>query len=312
MSDPDETRLLVELSRDHYLAGRSKVEIAQDRGLSRFQVARLLERARALGVVRIEVAVPPHLDLPRARRLAARLGAAAVVVAESADDPAVTRENVARELAGVIGSRVVRGGCLGLAWSRTVEAAVGHLPALPSCDVVQLSGALPVAGGDHGYGIHYRFAAMPGVRTWPLLAPLVVGDATTAEALRGEPEIAAALRRAGDLDVAVVEVCPWSAQGADLYGRVPAADRDAAAAAGAVAECAGRLLDPDGRPVAAAFDARVLAAQVDQLVRTPEVIAAGQGAAAAPGLRAAVAGGLARILVMDDSAAAGLERLLEA
>src|SRR5690625_6780453 len=35
-------RLLAQLARDHYLEGRSKVEIGKANGLSRFQVARLL------------------------------------------------------------------------------------------------------------------------------------------------------------------------------------------------------------------------------------------------------------------------------
>ena len=38
------------IARDFYLDGKSKIEIAESYGISRFKVARLLEEARAAGV----------------------------------------------------------------------------------------------------------------------------------------------------------------------------------------------------------------------------------------------------------------------
>jgi DNA-binding transcriptional regulator LsrR (DeoR family) len=78
-----------------------------------------------------------------------------------------------------------------------------------------------------------------------------------------------------------------------------------------VAECSGRLFDAAGHRVITPLDARVVGVTFDQLVRTPEVITTGYGRAAAVGLRAAVAGGLATTVVCDDAAADALEELLE-
>src|ERR687894_332315 len=47
--------LTASVARRYYLDGKSKVEIADELGMSRFQVARLLEAARASGLVRIEI-----------------------------------------------------------------------------------------------------------------------------------------------------------------------------------------------------------------------------------------------------------------
>ena len=41
---------LAAIARDFYLDGKSKIEIAESYGISRFKVARLLEEARAAGV----------------------------------------------------------------------------------------------------------------------------------------------------------------------------------------------------------------------------------------------------------------------
>ncbi|MEL7978111.1 sugar-binding domain-containing protein [Isoptericola sp. F-RaC21] len=312
MTDADHARLLVEVSRDYYLDNRSKVDIAQHRGISRFQVARMLAEARESGVVRIEISPPAHLDTDRAQRLADRLGAREVVIAGSGGSPGATRESVARALAGVVAGHVREGTTLGVSWSRTIELAVRHLEPLPACDVVQLVGALPVDGSGDSLDMIQAFRRMPGVHTWPVWSPLLVADPGTAAGMRRQPEIAAALDRADGLDLAVVAVGAWTPAASTVFPQVTGDERRAASAAGTVAECSGRLFDADGRRVVTSLDARVVGVTFDQLVRTPEVVTAGYGREAAPGLRAAVAGGIATTVVCDDDAASALEDLLGA
>ncbi|AEG45482.1 sugar-binding transcriptional regulator [Isoptericola variabilis] len=309
-TDSELVRLLVDVSRDYYLEGRSKVDIAKARGLSRFQVARMLDQARELGIVRIEIGAPLHLDPTRWDGLAEALGARQVVVVASGSDTVATRENVARALADVVGERVRPGFVVGVSWSRTVEAAVRHLVPLPPCEVVQLVGALPVAGSGNSLELVQRFAAMPGVRTLPLWTPLIISDAETASGMRRQPGIAEALRRADELDLAVVAIGAWAEGRSTVYPHLTPEELEAARAAGVVAECSGRLVDAEGRPVRTALDERVVGVTIDQLVRTPEVVAVGYGPQVAPGLRAAVRGGFASTLVLDEEAALALERLL--
>lgn len=309
MTDVEHARILVEVSRDYYLDNRSKVDIADRHGISRFQVARLLAEARESGVVRIEIAPPPHLDTDRAARLAARLGAREVVVAGSGHDVASTRDALARTLAAVIAAHAREGATIGVSWSRTIELAVRHLDPLPPCEVVQLVGALPVDGAGDSLDIVQAFRRMAKVRTWPVWSPLLVADPGTAAGMRRQPEIAAALDRADGLDLAVVAVGAWTASGSTVFPQVTGDERRAAEAAGAVAECSGRLFDADGKRVVTPLDARVVGVTFDQLVRTPEVVTTGYGRDAAPGLRAAVAGGIATTVVCDEAAAAALEEL---
>ncbi|WP_307843942.1 sugar-binding transcriptional regulator [Sanguibacter suaedae] len=303
MTDPVQAKLLVDVSTDYYLGNRSKVEIAKEHGISRFQVARMLVQARELGIVRIEISPPAHLDGARAGDLAAALGVSHVHIARTGEDGDATRASVAAGLAAVVRERAVRGMTLGVSWSRTVELAARDLAGLPPCDVVQLVGALPVEGSGNSVELIHRFKAQPGVRTWPIWAPLVVDDAATAAGLRRQPEIAQTLDRAGSLDLAVVAIGAWSAHASTVYDLAPEEDRRAGRDAGAVAECSGRLFDDSGAPVRTALDERVVGVTIEQLVRTPEVVAVGYGAEAARGLCAAVRGGFASVLVVDEACA---------
>ena len=60
---PAELVLMASVARSHYVEGRAKTEIAQQFGISRFKVARLLELARDTGLVRIEIDRPGALDI---------------------------------------------------------------------------------------------------------------------------------------------------------------------------------------------------------------------------------------------------------
>ncbi len=59
---PSEIVLAGVVARRYYLEERSKVQIAEELGLSRFQVTRILGRARAEGWIKIQIDLPGHID----------------------------------------------------------------------------------------------------------------------------------------------------------------------------------------------------------------------------------------------------------
>ncbi|UFU05399.1 sugar-binding transcriptional regulator [Ruania halotolerans] len=296
--DHSELILMRDVSIDFHLEGKSKVEIAKERDLSRFQVARLLSSARDLGIVRIAISLPEESDSELGAQLSAELGVD-VSISPSHSDVGQRRELLARTVARAVRDRVREGMTVGMSWSRTIEAAAQYIDQLAPCEIVQLVGAQPVQGSGDSLELIQRFKAMPGVRTWPIWAPLVVRDAATATGLREQPQIAEALAKAGSLDLAVVAIGGWSRPTSTVYPNLSDADLEAARAGGTVGECSGRLFDADGREVQTPLDERVVAVTLEQLRRTPEVIACGFGAPCAPAVRAAVRGGFASALVLD-------------
>jgi hypothetical protein len=65
---PAEMVAAAQVARRYYFDNRSKVQIARELGMTRSRVARLLERARTSGIVRISVIGAGSLDLVLSER----------------------------------------------------------------------------------------------------------------------------------------------------------------------------------------------------------------------------------------------------
>ncbi len=311
MPEISHEELLARIGQAYYLDGQSKVEIATEYGISRFQVARFLDEARAEGIVHIEIRRPGGEVETDADVLAKALGIRKVVVVGTMAGNAQHHDLLARAVAEEIMREARMGMTIGISWSRTLDVAVGHVTELPKCDIVQLAGALPVAGGGNPLDIIQRLGRVGGGRTWPMWAPLMVDSAATAVGLGRQPEIAEAMRKADSLDLAVVAIGAWAPNLSTVWDRVDNAVRQDGIGKGAVAECSGRLIGADGTPIRSELDARIVSVSISQLRRTPKVVGVAYGAGRAPAVRACIAAGIVHTLVIDEALALQLKRDME-
>src|ERR687897_2112865 len=83
---PARVVLTASVARRYFLDGRSKVEIAEEFGMSRFKVARLLDDARESGLVRIEIRHQGEIDVDLSAQLRERFGLLHSIVVDGADD----------------------------------------------------------------------------------------------------------------------------------------------------------------------------------------------------------------------------------
>lgn len=300
--------LLAAVARRYYLGDESKVAIAADLGLSRFKVARLLERARQEGVVRIEIADDSGLDTGQAQRLCTALGlrSAHVLAQTPAANENEVRDRLAQTGAAVLGERLGPDDVLGLPWSRTVARMVARLDSLPPVPVVQLSGALTLTDHDSAVDIVREAARISAGPAHHFYAPLVATDAASARMLLRQPSVADAMSHISDVTVAVVGVGAWSEHESTLYDLATEQERRELATAGAVGEVSGVFVDEKGSALKARMSHRVISAEADQLRAIPHVIALASGAARAAAVRAAVRGGLVDSVVVDFELAAAL------
>lgn len=294
---------LVSISVAYYRDGKSKVEIADDHGISRFQVARMLSDAARLGIVEIQIHDPRSFSSSLGGRVTERLGLRRVVVASPPADPAQLIDRLGKAAMELLKSLAAPHMTIGLSWSRTLDAAARYLPSLAPCTVVQLVGALQLRGSQQLLQVLAKLDGAPGTRTWPLYTPLLVDAESTATDLRRQPEIAETLAHADDLDLAVVAIGSWKKGESTVWAKVGADVRTAARDAGAVAEISGRLLDSDGHAIHSELDKRTIGVSVEQLVKTPEVIAVARGASRADAVVAAVRSGIVTSLVIDSELA---------
>lgn len=302
---PEGTQIHYDVARAYYVDGLSKVEIGERLGVSRFQVAKLLKEAVDTGVVRIELRRPQStLTSTLASEVAEVLAVRQVRIAEHAgtDAPAAS-ELLGRTVMETIQDLIRPRMTVGLSWSRTLDVAAKFMQEPPPCDIVQLAGALQLPGVGSLPQLISRLGNRPGINTWPIHAPLVVDEESTARDLRKQPEISEALDRADRLDMAVVSLAQWKAGESSVWDKVSTDDRELAARAGAVAEISGRLLAADGSPVVTRLDRRIISVGLDQLARTPEVVAVVPSAGRVDAVFAAARAGFVTTLVMGSDLA---------
>ncbi|HYJ66298.1 MAG TPA: sugar-binding domain-containing protein [Nocardioidaceae bacterium] len=296
------------LARRFHLDGRSKTELAEEFGLSRFKVARMLEEARELGVVDVTITLPTHIDADLSTTLGEQYGLRrAIVVDVPTRSDVDVRSQLGAVAADLLGELVSADEVLGLSCSRTVAAATEALTTLAPCTVVQLTGTL--AGPDIAAGSVEsvrRAAAIGGGQGFPIYGPMLLPDAATARALAGESAIRATIEQFGRVGIAMVAIGAWRDDLSTVWTLAEERARRAATKAGAVGEIGGRLFDASGNPVATELDERILGITLDQLRRVPEVIGLMYDARRADAARAALLGGLVDTFVTDASLARAL------
>lgn len=281
--------------------------IARTHGISRFQVARLLDEAREEGIVRIEIRRPGCGVDVDADALAKLLGIGRVVVVRTVTDELVLRDDQARVLAAELMREVKTGMTVGISWSRTLGLVSRHVRELPNCDIIQLAGAPPGHGSGNPLELVQLLGRVSGGQAWPMWAPLVVDSAATSSGLRRQPEIAEAMRKADMMDLAVVAIGAWASNLSSVWARVDNTVRQDGSDRGAVAECSGRLIAADGSDVPSDLDARIMSVRLDQLRRTPKVLAVAQGAERADAVQACIAARIVHTLIADESLALELQ-----
>src|SRR3954462_11867582 len=122
-SGPAALVLSATAARRYYLEGASKSDIALELGISRFKVARLLDHARATGLVRIELHSPGEIDLDLSVGVKAAYGLRHCVVMDAPeDDEARVRSGLGRAAAELLAEIVEPGDVLGLSWARSLMA----------------------------------------------------------------------------------------------------------------------------------------------------------------------------------------------
>ncbi|NJQ02029.1 sugar-binding transcriptional regulator [Streptomyces sp. PLAI1-29] len=306
--------MMTHVARLYHLQGVRQPEIAARLDLSQAKVSRLLKKAQERGIVRITVTPPSgtHPDLEDG--LQERYGLKLALVVETAPDNERTMlGDLGAAAAYYLQTTLRSGDTVGISsWSATLLATVQAMqpvPGLKDVSIVQAVGGIgdPAAAG-HASQMTGQLARLVNGEAVYLQAPGVAGSAESAEALRGDPFVSAALGELGDLDVVLVgigEITPSStlARSGNAFSDV---ERAELAKLGAVGDVCLRFYDERGRPVRFELDSRVVGITREQLAAGRRKIGVAGGRRKHRAIRAAVTGGLVDVLVTDQETAAAL------
>lgn len=289
------------VARRYYLQNKQKNEIADELGVSRFKVARLLDEARDSGIVHIHIEVPTDIDLELGDRVAHRFGVARVVAARTLDEDEssiwpVIGAAAADYLASILGTQDV----LGISWGRALSNTVEAFSARTGTDVVQLVGGVNAGNSAIG-GVELvrRMSAATGGHAYPLNAPLILGSASIAKALRLDSSLADAIGRFPSITVAALGVGSWAPAMSAVANELSDAERDVVAELDVVADMCGILFDSSGQEVDSPLKGRTVGVELEDLRRIPEVIAVAGGPEKSPAIASVLRSGLVTTLVTD-------------
>lgn len=302
--DLEDAEVLARIAESYYLRGMNQEEIATQFNISRSYVSRLLDRARVRGIVEISIHHPVRTDpiLENELRRSFGLKECIVVVPPDGVDPLrLAGEAGADYLCQVIKPEHT----LGVSWGTGVKSVIEAMKGgcARARHVVPLFGGLTlptndISGGDLGM----RLARALGASFQFLHSPWLVESAELAHALKGQPDVAAALGQAASADIAYVGIgAAGTGSSALLFNNtyLNRTELRELKAQQAIGDICGRVFDAHGTPCHVSFDDRIIGIDLPTLNRIPTVVGIATGGQKARAIHAALRGGLVDVLVTD-------------
>lgn len=261
--------------RRYYLDDASKVEIGQELGLSRFKVARIIQEAKRLGHVRIEI-TPAAADSHLSEALRRTLGLRRALVVPHTDglNDASHRQMLASLGAQLVTEVAGTSSVVGFASTQGLIDIGDAIDTLHDCTVVQLNG-VPSHDllGQGPVELVRSLAAKTTKNGRTFYAPFVVEDAQTAVALRRDPMTRSVMAKYPHLDLAVVSVGAMRTGMSAWWDAADEAERSDITARGGVGEICGVAFDANGEYLETSLTRRTIAISANDLAQVNEVIA---------------------------------------
>jgi DNA-binding transcriptional regulator LsrR (DeoR family) len=296
---------LVRVSRLYYELGETQGRIAELLGVTRPQISKLLKQARAEGIVEIRIHDGATVDADAGPALRDRFGLRAVHLAPTLEGPdELNRRSVARLAAQVLRSAVRDGATVGIGDGAAVSATADALVESPSpvgATIVPLCGGYWSAGPAREP--FRRIAESLGATAHGLLAPGLVDDAGTKEALLRHAGIRGVVERWDRLDLVLFGIGGPGWGTASLGPEIV----DELERGGAVGEVLIAPFDLDGRFLARdALRCRTIAFDAPLLRDVPVSIAVAGGPSKVAPVLGALRAGILTTLVTDVATAEGV------
>lgn len=310
LPDPDRPAQAVQVARLYYYQNLTTAQIAQELGLSRPKVSRLLGMARRSGLVEIRIHDPA--EHPQALEAALREHfprcTPHVVSVPPHSSPQTALERVADYAAGLLGRTLQAGQTVGLAWGTTLNAVSRALTprTLPGSTFVQLNGSANASDfvSEFVTSSLERFAHNYGGRAVLFPVPTFFDHPETKRLMWQERSVQHVLelqRQAQTWVYSLGELGGAGVSSSHVYaaGYLEQADLAGLREGGVVGDLATVFFKADGSSQGIPLNQRASGPELS-LLQTRQGICIVAGRSKAQVLHAALRGGLANVLVVDE------------
>lgn len=307
LSDTDSLRL--RSAWLYYNRGWTQQAIAENLGISRSTVIRMLEEARNRAEVQIWINPNPGDCTALALSLEEKYGLDEAIVVPGSGNPDETARDVGSALGRLMSDVITDNMTIGTTWGRTLYAALQTFRPVPrqNARVVSLLGGIIAAQRMNPIDFSWQLASRLNAECMLYLAPLIVNSAATKRALIESCGLDQLLRVATSLDLAIISCGDIDPEGSSLsLDFLTQEERRDLNAAGAICDVGCNFLDAEGRDVVTPLRDRSMNVDIGTISRAGHVILAAGGAKRAPAIHATIRRTGCKTLVTDEAAATTL------
>jgi DNA-binding transcriptional regulator LsrR (DeoR family) len=293
----------------YYNQGLNQTQIADQIGIDRSMVSRMLSEARKQNIVEIRINRPLSNDHFLEESLTSQFNLHRVyVLTDSSGDYQQLLQRLGSAGAAVLKEMLAPDMVLGLSWGTAVSAVVDAVETdepIP-LRIVQLVGAMGAQNRAYdGPGLVQRLGQKLGCEGYFLNAPFLVDNPEMTRALLENQNVQEAITLARQCDLAVVGVGSTEPKFSSFYkaGYVPLKDLKELRAVGMVGDVCGRHFNLEGETPELEFHKRIVTIGKKDLRAIPYRMGVAGGIGKVKPILGALRAGYLNILITDNSAA---------
>ncbi len=286
----------------YYMEDNTQAQIAEVMGVSRAKVIRLLEEARAQGIVQFSFRKNDSQRVSAEQLLIDRFGLKDAFVVPTPLDSSAINQSIAQGAAHYVSDHLREDGYLNIGYGDTVSRMLGVLAKNreESLNVVSLTGGVSYylpSVGTTAYSMHLFLTP----------SPLVVSSRQVRDALLDEKSLQDVSTMTEYADMSVVGIGA-AVEGATVLrnGILNEGELTVLKMQGAVGDVLNHFMDKDGNLIQTEIEDRVISTDLDKLRQLKNVVGVAGGKDKVSAIKAVLNGGYLNVLITDSDTAAEL------
>ncbi|MBF0912511.1 MAG: sugar-binding transcriptional regulator [Atopobium sp.] len=286
----------------YYMEDNTQAQIAEVMGVSRAKVIRLLEEARAQGIVQFSFRKNDSQRVSAEQLLIDRFGLKDAFVVPTPLDSSAINQSIAQGAAHYVSDHLREDGYLNIGYGDTVSRMLGFLAKNreESLNVVSLTGGVSYylpSVGTTAYSMHLFLTP----------SPLVVSSRQVRDALLDEKSLQDVSTMTEYADMSVVGIGA-AVEGATVLrnGILNEGELTVLKMQGAVGDVLNHFMDKDGNLIQTEIEDRVISTDLDKLRQLKNVVGVAGGKDKVMAIKAVLNGGYLNVLITDSDTAAEL------
>lgn len=316
-----EQRYYLKLKALYYLyeKGYTQTEIAKMLNISRVTLGKLLDEAKAEGMIKIEIidvrGSMRVLQIEEQLKQMFQLQDIKLVDCQNLDKDTALRR-IASEAAAYFDQQLQSHMKIGLTWGRTLNSVIEQLPDNQS--VQNLTVYTLLGGSSSSSDFQPTFLAQQIIRKYGgsanmLNAPFMCQSAELCQAFKQEPQIASILHDSRHLDMTIVGIGEEPVYGAPRLSDYPfdTSMINELVDAGAVGDICGNFFDIQGQMCQTSLSNRIISIDLQDLHQHKKVVGVGGGPSKVKSVLGALNGRYLDVLITDVRTAEEVLKLAE-